>query len=291
MFSLKPTSFTISILAQAKKIGHNKFLLNKIKLKKISLISLAATTLLLLTLIFSQQWVPSKALADRMESNSYVIQFGNFNMGSGKRKGTNYNVSYSLGQTAAGPYGDYDSTNYFIGAGFQYIYQIDYFAFSISDLNIAFEELSPDIHQTESNTLTINTRGGGGYTVYGYEQYPLTRLNGSTQIPDTTCDSGSCDETEAKPWTAESIPGFGFNAQGDTVTSDFTASDPDCTNDSECFRQFADESSGESMQAIMSSANIAREDEATITYKLGVDGTQAAGTYQTGIIYVAVPGY
>jgi hypothetical protein len=291
MISLKLTFFTSSILAQATKIGRKRFLLNKIKFSKISLVSLAATTLFLFILILSQQWVPSKALAERMESDSFVIQFGNFNMGSGKREGTNYNVSYSLGQTAAGPYGDYGSTNYFVGAGFQYIYQIGYFEFSISDLNITFEELIPGFHQTDSNTLTISTRGAGGYTVYGYEQYPLTQLDGTTQIPDTTCDSGSCDETEAKPWTTQSVPGFGFNAQGDTVSSDFTASDPDCANDTECFRQFADESSGESMQSIMSSASIAREDEATITYKLGIDGTQEAGTYQTGIIYVAVPGY
>ncbi|MEA2056493.1 MAG: hypothetical protein U9O78_02120 [Patescibacteria group bacterium] len=261
------------------------------KRKSLKIASVLISLAVLLLLIASQQIIPTKALAERLESDSYIIQFGNFNMGSGKREGTSYNVSYTLGQTGAGPYGDYQSTNYFVGSGFQYIYQIDSFEFSISDLNIDFSTLTPSNLVTDSNTLTISTRGAGGFTIYAYEQYPLTHTDGSTQIADTTCDGGGCDETEAKPWTSNTIYGFGFNAQGDTVSSDFTSSDPDCSNNTECFRQFADESNSESMQTVMSSTDAAQDETATITYQLAISGTQAAGIYQTGIIYVAVPGY
>ncbi len=45
------------------------------------------------------------------------------------------------------------------------------------------------------------------------------------------------------------------------------------------------------MQVVMSSSNVAQDQSATVTYKAGVDAQQAAGRYQTGIVYVAVPGF
>jgi len=262
------------------------------KTKKITGFSLI---FLLITALTSQQILPPLAEAERLESDSYIIQFGNFNMGAGKREGTSYDLSYTLGQTASGPYGDYGDTGstYFVGSGFQYIYQIGEFEFSISDLDLDFGIMTPGVLSQVDNTLTISTRGAGGYTVYGYETQPMTHHTGTTEIDDTTCDAGTggCDETEAKEWDDADEPGFGFNAQGDTVSSDFKSTDPDCSSDSICFRQFADQSNSESMQAIMSSAYIADDVEALITYQLGIEGIQAAGNYQTSIVYIAVPGY
>ncbi len=222
-------------------------------------------------------------LADRLESDSYVIQFGNFNTTSGSKSSASYNLTDTVGQTFAGPFGEYGSSSYFIGAGFQYIYQIDDFSFTISDLGIDLGTLSTGSHSTDSNDLTITTRGGGGYTVYAYETHPLQHSDGVTEIPDTTCDTASCDETDADPWTNTSIPGFGFNSDGDDTPADFV--------DSTYFRQFADISNAETMQAVMSSSNIANERSTTITYKAGISGSQGAGTYTTSIVYVAVPGY
>ncbi len=47
------------------------------------------------------------------------------------------------------------------------------------------------------------------------------------------------------------------------------------------------------MQVVMSSPNVTDPggNEATITYKVGVAGSQAAGNYATNVVYVAVPGY
>jgi hypothetical protein len=223
------------------------------------------------------------AQAERLESNSFIIQFGNFNITSGEKNSASYNLTDTVGQTAAGPFGQYGSSTYFLGSGFQYIYQIDEFAFSISDTNIALGTLAPGAHTTDSNVLTITTRGAGGYTVYAYESHPLKRDGGSETIPDTTCNTGTCSQTDADPWTTVSIPGFGFNASGSTVPADFV--------DATYFRQFADISNAETMQPVMTSANIGQADTATITYKAGISGTQAAGDYQTLIYYVAVPGF
>jgi hypothetical protein len=222
-------------------------------------------------------------VAEQLQSDSFVITFGNFNVTSGEKSSASYNVTDTVGQVANGPYGSYGSSNYFIGSGFQYIYQIDTFAFSISDVTIELGEVNVGTHNTASNELTISTKGAGGYIVYAYEEHPLRHLNGSTDIPDTTCDSGTCTISTAGVWSNTSVPGFGFNMNGDDIPSDFI--------DATYFRPFADDSSADQMQIVMTSPNIANQRTATVTYKAGIGNTQAAGDYQTNIRFVAVPGY
>lgn len=224
------------------------------------------------------------AHAETLESDSYIIQFGNFNVTSGEKESATYKVSDTVGQTGAGPYGQYGSSGYFVGSGFQYIYQIKQFSFTLSKMSIDLGLLATGAHNTDSHLATITTRGAGGYTVYAYETHPLLHQNNVDTIPDTTCDAGACDETTAGIWTDTDIGGFGFNADGSTAASDFLT-----TNH---FRQFANDEAAESMQPVMTSNDIAIEDQATITYKAGLSsGSQVAGLYETNVVYVAVPGY
>ncbi len=269
---------------------HFQFYRSKTLWQSLAIVGFALSLFITIESLFN----PPLSSAERLTSDSYIIQFGNFNMGAGKREGTLYNVSYTLGQTAAGPYGDFGDTGsyYFVGAGFQYIYQIGEFRFTISDTDLDLGELTPGVHNTVQNTLTISTRGAGGYKVYTYELHRLMLANGLAWIPDTECDPGySCNVDDAKPWINQNEPGFGYNAQGNTVEEDFTSDNPDCLADDECFRPFADASQGGSMQLVMSSDNVAKNEEALITYKAGIGGAQAAGHYTTGIVYIAVPGY
>lgn len=221
--------------------------------------------------------------AENLNSASYQIQFSNFNLTSGRKSGTNYAVTDTVGQTGAGPFGQYGSSGYFVGSGFQYIYQIDDFSFTISRVAVDLGTLTPGVLNTAAHNLQITSRGAGGYAVYAYEIHPLRHSNDSTTIPDTTCNSGSCSQTTAGIWTNVNIPGFGFNMSGHDIPADFV--------NSTYFRQFADQSLGETMQVVMSSANVGTNRTATVTYQAGVSGNQAAGNYQTGIVYVAVPGY
>lgn len=221
--------------------------------------------------------------AERLESDSYVIQFGNFNITSGEKSSASYTVTDTVGQTAAGPYGAYGSSGYVVGGGFQYIYPFSQFSFTISQLDIDLGTLTPDSHNTDTNTLTVTAPGASGYQVYAYEDHPLQTLSGANQIADTTCDSGTCTESTAQVWTNQSIPGFGFTATGDDVASDFI--------NTSYFRQFADAASVEPMELIMSRSTSGKNRAATITYKAGITGNQAAGVYQTAIKYIAVPAY
>jgi hypothetical protein len=276
-------------------------LLNLPRLKSIKARGLLIKTILIVLLLTAcgagfDQIKLGQTRAQPMSSDSYLIQFGNFNMGAGQfDPSTSYNMTYTLGQIAAGPYGDYgddEESYYFIGAGFQYIYQIGTFSFSISDIDIDLGTLTPGSHNTGTNYITISTRGAGGYTIYSYEQYRLAHRGGLDFIDDTECDVGyTCYVDQAEPWQTESVPGFGFNISGDNVAEDFTTANPNCIDNTYCFRPFADVSTGGTMQEIMGSEAIANSERADIIYKAGIDGAQAAGHYETGIVFVAVPGY
>ncbi|MFZ5376882.1 MAG: hypothetical protein ACOZAN_04440 [Patescibacteria group bacterium] len=268
----------ISNNSEIKKLTATLQTCNSCFLKGIIKSTIVLIPILVVFLTFTQQ-----ITAERLESDSYVIQFGNFNMTAGEKESSSYHLTDTVGQTAAGPFGQWGSSSYFVGSGFQYIYQIRQFRFTIDNLNIDLGVLSSNVHNSASNILTINTRGAGGYTVYAAELFPLRHSNGTDYIADTTCDSGTCSETTAQPWIDESVPGFGFNADGPTVSNDFIS-----TN---YFRQFADLNNSETMQTIMDSNNIAINDQATITYKAGASGNTPSGKYQTGVVYIAVPGY
>ncbi len=222
-------------------------------------------------------------LAERMESATYVIQFGNFNITSGEKSSASYNVTDTVGQTGAGPYGQYGSSGYFIGGGFQYIYQTTAFSFVLSKITIDFGQLLIGEHAQDSHTVTITSMSPSGYTVYAYQEHPLQLLDASDEIPNATCDAGTCTISNAQIWTNQSVPGFGFNISGHDVPADFI--------NTTYFRPFADRSLSQPMQVVMSASSRSRDREATVTYQAGIGATEAAGDYATGVVYVAVPGY
>ncbi len=233
--------------------------------------------------VFLSTLYAHSVLAELMESSSYQIQFGNFNMTSGEKSSASYTVTDTVGQMGAGPYGQYGSSGYFLGGGFQYIYQVSVFDFRLSKTTIDLGMLDIGVHSTDSHTLTISTSTNHGYTVYAYEDHPLKLKGGSATIPDTTCDAGTCLITAASIWTNQAISGFGYNMTGDDIPVDFASSS--------YFRPFADRSLSEPMQAVMSSPIRVTNRVATITYKAGIDATNTAGNYSTGVAFVAVPNY
>ncbi len=222
--------------------------------------------------------VPSSE-AVTMSSDNYQIQWGNINIGGGRKSSTSYTVTDTIGQSAAGLY---SSTGYIVRAGFQYIYTIVPFSFTISDLEMDLGSLIPGTTATATNQLTVSAGGAGGYQVLAFEDHRLKNESG-VYIPDTTCDTDSCDETDADPWTQNDEYGFGFNINGDDVPSDFV--------NSTYYRQFADDELDEPHQSVMVGASATESSQATVTYKANISATQAMGNYETGIVYVALPTY
>jgi hypothetical protein len=220
--------------------------------------------------------------AQTFDSATYHIDFGSFNMTSGKKTSSHYALTDTVGQIAPG---QYDSAGYTVKAGFQYLYEQSIpFSFAISNLDLNFGNLTPNVGSTVTNTLTVSTPTSHGYDILALANHPLKTLGGNSTIPDTKCNAGlNCDETQSQKWDENDAYGFGFNANGDGTSSYFT--------DSTYFRQFADNSLNETAQILMSE-NIPVEDHlATITYKVNISSIQAAGTYQNSINFIAVPKY
>ncbi|MEO8581633.1 MAG: hypothetical protein ABI425_03550 [Patescibacteria group bacterium] len=215
-----------------------------------------------------------------MTSSQYVIEFGNFNVTSGEKTSANYKVTDTVGQISPG---EYDGSGYVVKAGFQYIYPFRTLSLKISKITIDLSELTYGSFNTDTHTLIVDTNGAGGYAVKASENHPLRLLNTSTDIRDTLCDSGSCDESTAGSWTNANNYGFGFNLSGNDVATDFAS-----TN---YFRQFADVSNAETMKTVMSGTGVSVNRNATVTYKASPQATQAAGNYETLVTYQLIATY
>jgi hypothetical protein len=220
-------------------------------------------------------------LSQTFDSNSYHIDFGNFNMTSGRKSSGTYTLTDTVGQNAPG---QYDSNGFTVKAGFQYLYEQNVpFSFQISNLDLNFGNLVPNIGSTITNTLTISTPTAHGYDIFTIANHPLKTLGANSTIPDTKCDSGTCSESISAVWTNSSTYGFGLNANGNGTSSYFT--------DSTYFRQFADNSLGETAKIIMSENSRVEDHSAVITYKVNISPNQSAGTYQNSINFIAIPKY
>ncbi len=217
-----------------------------------------------------------------MNSNTFRIESASVNDGAGNKSSTNYKLSDTLGQLAAG---EFSSNGYVIKAGFQYLHSIIPFRFSISDIRIDFGTLTPDVASTDTTTLTVSFGGAGQYQVTAAEIGPMTSLGGGNTIPDTACNGGSdtCTETSAKPWTSSSAYGFGYTMSGNDIPADFT--------NSTYYRPFSDRLLSESPAVVMSNINVGRNRQSTVTFKSNISSIQPAGTYQTVINFVATPSY
>ena len=226
------------------------------------------------------------AVKARMSSSNYAINFENINMTSGNKSNLSgsINVSDTVGQTASGQYGQLSDnpSSYVVRSGFQYLYSIIPFQFSISNTLVDLGELSPGAFSTGTTTLTVSSGGAGAYQVTAYENHPLTHTQGNATIPDTSCDS-SCSETTAATWTNASAAGFGYRMTGQDVPSAFTPANT--------FKQFANAAINEAPQIIMSATAVGRNRTSTVTYKAAISGSQAAGNYENTIVYIATPGY
>lgn len=221
-----------------------------------------------------------EAQTQHMQSQDYVIQMGHLNITSGEKSGGGFKVTDTVGQTAAG---EFNSAGYTLYAGFQYLYALSEFTFTITDLSVRLGDLTSTSFATASHELIISTRTGG-YTIYAQAQHPLRLMDDySYTIPFTNCDSG-CSITTAGDWTSPGNPGFGFNVAGANASSDFNGGK---------YRPFADLSAvpEENAQAIASTNAKVTDDTLTVNYQASVDNAQAAGNYEAAIDYIAVPQY
>lgn len=172
------------------------------------------------SLFFLFFFLSHEVRADNFESERYRIQYGTINIGGENAASSGgYNLSVSLGQTAAG---EFQSNGYVVKAGFQYLHSIIPFRFTISSTNMDFGTLIPQLPTTQETSLTVSFGSAGSYQVSAQEESPLKTLAG-TFIPDTVCDNSTdpCNENSAEVWKKNNAYGFGYNISGNDVPPDF----------------------------------------------------------------------
>jgi hypothetical protein len=254
-------------------------ILNILKMKLIDWIpsyeGMTAFAFLLVFLTFH------KVSAVAMDSSLFKIESANIEVAGGNKSSTSYNLSDTVGQLAAG---EYSSTGYVVKAGFQYLHSIIPFRFSISNINIGFGTLIPSIPKTATTNLTVYFGGAGQYQVTAIEEGRLKTQSGNA-IPDTICNGGgdTCSESLAKVWSSTSAYGFGYSMSGNDIPADFI--------DSTYYRPFPDRTAAESPATVMTSVNVGKNRQSTVTFKTNVSSIQPAGSYQTVINFVATPSY
>lgn len=218
-----------------------------------------------------------------LKSSTFEIQMSTINITGGRKSNESgtINLTDTVGQTFQGRF---DGSGYVIEAGFQYINSIIPFSFKISDLDIDFGNLVPGTPSTKSNTLTVTIGSAFGYTVKTIEDHPLRRSDNTTTIQDTNCDLATpCLTTNADLWTENTRYGFGYNMSGaDVDLGDF--------ENSNFYRPFPVQNTDDPA-IVMSNGGVATSSAATVTYKVNINGSQAAGTYQNSIQYIAIPSF
>ena len=225
--------------------------------------------------------ITHRVLAIPMDSSRFKMESANVEIAGGNKTSTSYKLADTVGQLAAG---QYSSTGYVVKAGFQYLHSIIPFRFSISDINIDLGTLVPGTSSIATTNLTVYFGGAGQYQVTAIEEGPL-KTQSSNVIPDTSCDGGAntCNESLAKIWSSASAYGFGYGMSGNDISTDFI--------DGTYFRPFPDRTAAESPATIMTSINVGKNRQSTVTFKVNISSIQPAGSYQTVINFVATPSY
>ncbi len=162
---------------------------------------------------------------------------------------------------------------------------INHFSLNISNLIIDYGIISPTNSIYRTNNISIY----GNITnsiVNAYHNHPLAIPASNTNIPDTSCDNGSCTQVTAAPWENTLTYGFGYrcqNIKGNGCPVDFKTPN--------YYKQFSDDSKNELPAIIMSNFTNDVLQETQIIYKVNISKTQPEGSYTNTIIYIASPGY
>jgi len=244
------------------------------------------TFVLLQSTFYNLLFTASPVGALTMSNSNYKLQMENLNTAAGKSTGTNKKLSLTVGESAIGKY---TNSNFTVESGFQYIYPFkkstsSTFQFTVSDTTIDFGKLSPANPVTRTSTLTITTGNATGYTVTTSENKPLTAAASSAFIPDTTCDLGTCSESQSGIWDSILTYGFGYRCDNQIAT--------DCAIgflQTSSYKQFADASKSETTQSIMTGSGQSSTKSSKVTYKVNISSSQLPGIYKNTITYIAAP--
>lgn len=171
---------------------------------------------------------------------------------------------------------------------------------SSATTSINFGTVNSDTFYNSCQRLDIGTNAVNGYTAtirktqkltYGGET--LDDWDTGNSWPNPGCDD-TCSTTTDGTWNTAGENGFGYCMKDETLNG-ATVADADwatyyCGAGTQHFKMIDDNEPGEAV-TIMRSTSATSTNQAWVGYRLTVDSSKPAGTYETVIIYVATPNY
>jgi hypothetical protein len=158
-------------------------------------------------------------------------------------------------------------------------------AIGTSPTSVPFGIVSLNTFYIGCQDLVVSTNASNGYSLTTQESSAMKTANGSSIIPDTTCDGGTCSESVAGAWINAAKNGLGHTC-ANQVNHDCSSAYSSGTN----FLQFANMAGGETAQAVMSSSTNATA-TGRIKLRLSAGLAQPAGDYTTLITYTIYATY
>lgn len=224
---------------------------------------------------------PPQAKAEITTNDNWTVEIDNIDITS---QSPVKNQNKQAPQEA--PKGIFTGTNYKIQTGLT-LNPLEQLSLSISNNLIDYGIISPTNPIYRTSNLIISSSTLKNFMVSAYENHPLLTADTNTQIPDSTCDNGSCSQTTSAPWSNTLTYGFGYRCENATGTNC-----PADMKESDYYRQFSNPTKNEAPETIIT-GNITpdKKNEVQLTYKINTSKNQAPGLYSNAITYIVAPGY
>lgn len=148
---------------------------------------------------------------------------------------------------------------------------------SLSQEILDFGNIASGEPVTRNHTLSVFSPSERRYSIFLYQDSGLTSKS-NTQIPNTSCDSGSCTSILADTWNLPLTYGFGYTCENkETCVSSFQ---------DDYYRRLASASQSEAPAEIITSV---KNTKTNMLFKLNIAPTQNREVYSNTIYYLLTP--
>lgn len=148
---------------------------------------------------------------------------------------------------------------------------------TLSSENINFGKVTSGEPIVRTQKINIFSKGKKGYSVFTAQNHGLSSSS-NIQIPNTSCDSGSCTSVLSDKWNLPLTYGFGYTCENRETCNDSLQEG--------LYRRFASLESDESYAVILNGIGTT---ETNIVYKLNISPTQAEDSYNNTVYYILTP--
>lgn len=157
------------------------------------------------------------------------------------------------------------------------------FSISTSTNNISFGDIKPGEPIIRTHTLEVIPGSAPGYQIFSFINHSL-QSSSKLEIPNATCDSGSCTSLLSDEWKLPLTYGFGYRCDNlieQPCNSSFSK---------ERYRRFSNEELNEKPAPFVK-VNSGSTSKSIISLKINLSNSQIKDSYQNIIYYIATSNF